>query len=213
VIAKRLAESKFSAPHFYVTMNINMDQAVASRAKMNEVSPAKISFNDMVLKACALALKKHPKVNSSWLGDKIRINHHVNIGVAVAVEEGLLVPVVRFADTKSLSQIAAEVKVAAQKAKDKKLQPSDWEGNTFTISNLGMFGVDEFTAIINPPDACILAIGAINQVPVVKDGQIVVGNIMKVTLSCDHRVVDGASGAAFLQTLQGLLEEPLTMLV
>jgi pyruvate dehydrogenase E2 component (dihydrolipoamide acetyltransferase) len=213
VIAKRLAESKFSAPHFYVTMNINMDQAVASRAKMNEVSPAKISFNDMVLKACALALKKHPKVNSSWLGDKIRINHHVNIGVAVAVEEGLLVPVVRFADTKSLSQIAAEVKVAAQKAKDKKLQPSDWEGNTFTISNLGMFGVDEFTAIINPPDACILAIGAINQVPVVKDGQIVVGNIMKVTLSCDHRVVDGATGAAFLQTLQGLLEEPLTMLV
>ncbi|WP_127131053.1 pyruvate dehydrogenase complex dihydrolipoamide acetyltransferase [Pseudoflavitalea rhizosphaerae] len=213
VIAKRLAESKFSAPHFYVTMNINMDKAVASRAKLNEVSPAKISFNDMVLKACAIALKKHPKVNSSWLGDKIRINHHVNIGVAVAVEEGLLVPVVRFADTKSLSQIAAEVKVAAQKAKDKKLQPADWEGNTFTISNLGMFGVDEFTAIINPPDACILAIGAINQVPVVKDGQIVVGNIMKVTLSCDHRVVDGASGAAFLQTLQGLLEEPLTMLV
>lgn len=213
VIAKRLAESKFSAPHFYVTMNINMDKAVASRAKMNEISPAKISFNDMVLKACAIALKKHPKVNSSWLGDKIRINHHVNIGVAVAVEEGLLVPVVRFADTKSLSQIAAEVKVAAQKAKDKKLQPADWEGNTFTISNLGMFGVDEFTAIINPPDACILAIGAINQVPVVKDGQIVIGNIMKVTLSCDHRVVDGASGAAFLQTLQGLLEEPLTMLV
>lgn len=213
VIAKRLAESKFSAPHFYVTMNINMDKAVESRAKMNEISPAKISFNDMVLKACAIALKKHPKVNSSWLGDKIRINHHVNIGVAVAVEEGLLVPVVRFADTKSLSQIAAEVKVAAQKAKDKKLQPSDWEGNTFTISNLGMFGVDEFTAIINPPDACILAIGAINQTPIVKNGQIVVGNIMKVTLSCDHRVVDGASGAAFLQTLQGLLEEPLTMLV
>lgn len=213
IIAKRLAESKFSAPHFYVTMNINMDKAVESRAKMNEISPAKISFNDMVLKACALALKKHPKVNSSWLGDKIRINHHVNIGVAVAVEEGLLVPVVRFADTKSLSQIAAEVKLAAQKAKDKKLQPADWEGNTFTISNLGMFGVDEFTAIINPPDACILAIGAINQVPIVKNGQIVVGNIMKVTLSCDHRVVDGASGAAFLQTLQGLLEEPLTMLV
>lgn len=213
VIAKRLAESKFSAPHFYVTMSINMDRAVASRAKLNEVSPAKISFNDMVLKACALALKKHPKVNSSWLGDKIRINHHVNIGVAVAVEEGLLVPVVRFADTKSLSQIAAEVKVAAQKAKDKKLQPADWEGNTFTISNLGMFGVDEFTAIINPPDACILAVGAIQQIPVVKDGQIVVGNIMKVTLSSDHRVVDGATAAAFLQTLQGLLEEPLTMLV
>ncbi len=213
VIAKRLAESKFSAPHFYLTMAINMDKAVESRNKLNEVSPVKISFNDMVLKACAIALKQHPKINSSWLGDKIRFNHHVNIGVAVAVEEGLLVPVVRFADGKSLSQIAAEVKTFAQKAKDKKLQPSDWEGNTFTISNLGMFGIEEFTAIINPPDACILAIGAINQVPVVKNGQIAVGNIMKVTLSCDHRVVDGASGAAFLQTLQGLLEEPLRMLV
>ena len=213
VIAKRLAESKFSAPHFYVTVAVNMDKAVASRARLNEISPVKISFNDMVLKACAIALKKHPKVNSSWLGDKIRINHHVNIGVAVAVEEGLLVPVVRFADTKSLSQIASEVKVYAQKAKDKKLQPSDWEGNTFTISNLGMFGVEEFTAIINPPDACILAIGAINQVPVVKDGQIVVGNVMKLTLSCDHRVVDGASGAAFLQTLVALLEEPMAMLI
>jgi pyruvate dehydrogenase E2 component (dihydrolipoamide acetyltransferase) len=213
VIAKRLAESKFTAPHFYLTMAINMDKAVESRAKLNEVSPVKISFNDMVLKACAVALKQHPKVNSSWLGDKIRINHHVNIGVAVAVEEGLLVPVVRFADTKPLSQIAKEVKEFAQKAKDKKLQPADWEGNTFTISNLGMFGIEEFTAIINPPDACILAIGAINQVPVVKDGQVVVGNIMKVTLSCDHRVVDGATGSAFLQTLQGLLEEPLRMLV
>jgi pyruvate dehydrogenase E2 component (dihydrolipoamide acetyltransferase) len=213
VIAKRLAESKFSAPHFYLTMAINMDKAVESRAKLNEVSPAKISFNDMVLKACAIALKQHPKVNSSWLGDKIRINHHVSIGVAVAVEEGLLVPVVRFADTKSLSQIATEVKTLAQKAKDKKLQPQEWEGNTFTISNLGMFGIEEFTAIINPPDACILAVGAINQVPVVKDGKIEVGNIMKVTLSCDHRVVDGATGSAFLQTLQGLLEEPLRMLV
>lgn len=213
VIAKRLAESKFSAPHFYLTIAIDMDAAVASRAKLNEVSKVKISFNDMVLKACAVALKQHPKVNSSWLGDKIRINHHVNIGVAVAVEEGLLVPVVRFADTKSLSQIASEVKDFAQKAKDKKLQPADWEGSTFTISNLGMFGIDEFTAIINPPDACILAIGAISQVPVVKDGQIKVGNVMKVTLSCDHRVVDGATGAAFLQTLQGLLEEPLRMLV
>lgn len=213
VIAKRLAESKFTAPHFYLTMAINMDKAVESRAKLNELSPVKISFNDMVLKACALALKQHPKVNSSWLGDKIRINHHVNIGVAVAVEEGLLVPVVRFADLKSLSQIANEVKDYAKKAKDKKLQPTDWEGNTFTISNLGMFGIEEFTAIINPPDACILAIGAINQVPVVKDGQIVVGNIMKVTLSCDHRVVDGATGSAFLQTLQQLLEEPLRMLV
>lgn len=213
VIAKRLAESKFSAPHFYLTMSIDMDAAVAARGRINDVSPVKISFNDMVLKAVAVALKQHPKVNSSWLGDKIRINHHVNIGVAVAVEEGLLVPVVRFADGKSLSQIAAEVKDFAQKAKDKKLQPSDWEGSTFTISNLGMFGIEEFTAIINPPDACILAIGGIAQVPVVKNGNIVVGNVMKVTLSCDHRVVDGATGAAFLQTLKGLLEEPLRMLV
>ena len=213
IIAKRLAESKFSAPHFYLTMAINMDKAVESRAKLNEVSKVKISFNDIVLKACAVALKLHPKVNSSWLGDKIRYNHHVNIGVAVAVEEGLLVPVVRFADMKSLSQIATEVKEYAQKAKDKKLQPTDWEGNTFTISNLGMFGIDEFTAIINPPDACILAVGAIQQIPVVKNGEVVPGNVMKITLSCDHRVVDGATGSAFLQTLQGLLEEPLRMLV
>lgn len=213
VIAKRLAESKFTAPHFYLTMSIDMDAAVASRARLNEVSKVKISFNDMVLKACAVALKQHPAVNSSWLGDKIRVNHHVNIGVAVAVEDGLLVPVVRFADTKSLSQIAGEVKDYAQKAKDKKLQPSDWEGNTFTISNLGMFGIEEFTAIINPPDACILAVGGISQVPVVKNGAIVPGNVMKVTLSCDHRVVDGATGSAFLQTLKSLLEEPLRMLV
>lgn len=213
VIAKRLAESKFSAPHFYVTMSIDMDNAVASRARINETSPVKISFNDFVLKACAIALKQHPAINSSWLGDKVRTNHHINIGVAVAVDEGLLVPVVRFADTKSLSQIATEVKDFAKKAKDKKLQPSDWEGNTFTISNLGMFGVDEFTAIINPPDACILAIGGIAQVPVVKNGAVVPGNIMKVTLSSDHRVVDGAKAAAFLQTLKDLLEEPLRMLV
>lgn len=213
VIAKRLAESKFSAPHFYLTLSINMDKAVASRAKINEFSPVKVSFNDMVLKACAIALKKHPAVNSSWLGDKIRTNHHVNIGVAVAVEDGLLVPVVRNADQKSLSTITTEVKTFAQKAKDKKLQPSDWEGNTFTISNLGMFGIDEFTAIINPPDAAILAVGAIQQVPVVKNGQIVPGNVMKVTLSCDHRVIDGATGAAFLQTVQQLLEEPMRMLV
>lgn len=212
-IAKRLAESKFTAPHFYLTIAVNMDNAVASRTRLNEVSPVKISFNDLVLKASAVALKMHPKVNSSWLGEKIRFNHHVNIGVAVAVEEGLLVPVVRFADTKSLSQIGLEVKEFAKKAKDKKLQPQDWEGNTFTISNLGMFGIDEFTAIINPPDACILAVGAIQQVPVVRNGAIVAGNIMKLTLSCDHRVVDGATGAAFLQTLQGLLEEPLRMLV
>ncbi|MBS1972958.1 MAG: 2-oxo acid dehydrogenase subunit E2, partial [Bacteroidetes bacterium] len=213
VIAKRLAESKFSAPHFYVTMSIDMDKAVESRAKLNETASVKISFNDIVLKAVAVALKKHPAVNSSWLGDKIRINHHVNIGVAVAVEDGLLVPVVRFADTKSLAQIATEVKDFAQRAKNKKLQPADWEGSTFTISNLGMFGVEEFTAIINPPDACILAVGGISQVPVVKNGAVVPGNVMKVTLSCDHRVVDGATGSAFLQTLKSLLEEPLRMLI
>ncbi len=212
-IARRLSESMFTAPHFYLTMSIDMDSAVASRAKLNEISKVKISFNDIVLKAVAVALKQHPKVNSSWLGDKIRINHHVNIGVAVAVEEGLLVPVIRFADTKSLSQIAAEVKDFAQKAKDKKLQPADWEGSTFTVSNLGMFGIDQFTAIINTPDSCILAIGGIAQVPVVKNGSVVPGNVMKLTLSCDHRVVDGASGAAFMQTVKSLLEEPLRMLV
>ncbi|MFZ9207555.1 MAG: pyruvate dehydrogenase complex dihydrolipoamide acetyltransferase [Sediminibacterium sp.] len=212
-IARRLSESLFTAPHFYITMSIDMDAAVAARAKINEVAPVKISFNDMVVKATALSLKQHPKINSSWLGDSIRTNHHVNIGIAVAVDEGLLVPVVRFADTKTLSEIGVAVKGFAQKAKDKKLQPSDWEGSTFTISNLGMFGVDEFTAIINPPDACILAVGGIAQVPVVKNGQVVPGNIMKVTLSCDHRVVDGAAGAAFLQTLKSLLEEPLRMLV
>jgi pyruvate dehydrogenase E2 component (dihydrolipoamide acetyltransferase) len=213
VIARRLSESLFTAPHFYLTMSIDMDAAVAARTKINEVAKTKISFNDMVLKATALSLKQHPKVNSSWLGDTIRTNYHVNIGVAVAVEEGLLVPVVRFADGKSLSQIGAEVKDFAQKAKDKKLQPSDWEGSTFTISNLGMFGIEEFTAIINPPDACILAVGGISQVPVVKNGQVVPGNVMKLTLSCDHRVVDGATGAAFLQTLKSMLEEPLRMLV
>jgi pyruvate dehydrogenase E2 component (dihydrolipoamide acetyltransferase) len=212
-IARRLSESLFTAPHFYITMTIDMDAAVAARAKINEVAPVKISFNDMVVKATALSLKQHPKINSSWLGDTIRTNHHVNIGIAVAVDEGLLVPVVRFADTKTLSEIGVAVKGFAQKAKDKKLQPADWEGSTFTISNLGMFGVDEFTAIINPPDACILAVGGIAQVPVVKNGQVVPGNVMKVTLSCDHRVVDGAAGAAFLQTLKSLLEEPLRMLV
>lgn len=212
-IAKRLAESKFTAPHFYLTMSVDMDSAMAARGKINEFAQVKISFNDMVLKAVAVALKQHPAVNSSWLGDKIRYNEHVNIGVAVAVEDGLLVPVVRFADGKTLSHISAEVKDFAQRAKTKKLQPSDWEGSTFTISNLGMFGIDEFTAIINPPDACILAVGGIQQVPVVKNGAVVPGNIMKVTLSCDHRVVDGASGAAFLQTLKALLEEPVRLLV
>ena len=213
VIAKRLSESLFTAPHFYLTMSIDMDGAIAARNKMNEVAPVKISFNDLVLKAAAIALKQHPNVNSSWLGDKIRYNEHVNIGVAVAVEDGLLVPVVRFADGKSLSRISAEVKDFAQRAKAKKLQPADWEGSTFTISNLGMFGIDEFTAIINPPDACILAIGGISQVPVVKNGAVVPGNVMKVTLSCDHRVVDGATGSAFLQTLKSLLEEPVRLLI
>lgn len=212
-IARRLAESKYSAPHFYLTMAINMDAAVAARPKLNKEGQPKISFNDMVLKAVALSLKQHPAVNSSWMGDKIRVNHHVNIGVAVAVKDGLLVPVVRFADTKPLTVISQEVKTFAKKAKDKKLQPSEWEGSTFTVSNLGMFGIEQFTGIINQPDACILAVGGISQEPIVKDGQIVVGNIMKVTLSCDHRVVDGATGSAFLQTLKELLEEPLRMLL
>lgn len=212
-IAKRLAESKFTAPHFYLTMEINMDKAIEARASMNEVSPVKISFNDMVIKAAAAALRKHPQVNSFWLGDKIRINHHIHIGVAVAVEEGLLVPVVRFADNKPLSHIAAEVKQLGAKAKNKELQPAEWEGNTFTISNLGMFGIEEFTAIINPPDACIMAVGGIKQTAIVKDGQLVIGNIMKVTMSCDHRVVDGAVGSAFLQTFKSLLEDPVRLLV
>jgi pyruvate dehydrogenase E2 component (dihydrolipoamide acetyltransferase) len=213
VIARRLAESKFTAPHFYLTVEVNMENAIAARKVLNAQEGVKVSFNDMVVKAVAMSLKKHPAINSSWLGDIIRRNHHVHIGVAVAVEDGLLVPVVRFADTKGLAQIGEEVKSFAQKAKDKKLQPSDWEGNTFTISNLGMFGIDSFTAIVNPPDSCILAVGGISEVPVVKNGQVVPGNIMKLTLSCDHRVVDGASGASFLQTLKGYLEQPVKMLV
>ena len=212
-IAKRLAESKFTAPHFYLTMEINMDKAVEARKSMNEIAPVKISFNDMVIKAVAAALRQHPDVNVSWLGDKIRKNNHVHIGVAVAVKDGLLVPVVRFADSKSLSHIAVEVKDLAQKAHDKKLQPADWEGSTFTISNLGMFGIEEFTAIINPPDACILAVGGIKETAIVKNGQLVVGNIMKVTMSCDHRAVDGAVGSAFLKTLKGLLEDPVRILI
>jgi pyruvate dehydrogenase E2 component (dihydrolipoamide acetyltransferase) len=213
VIARRLSESKFTAPHFYVTMDIDMDNAIAARAAMNASGEVKISFNDLVVKATALALKKHPAVNSAWLGDTIRVNDHVHIGVAVAIEDGLLVPVLRHVDQMSLSSISANVKDLAGKAKDKKLQPSDWEGNTFTISNLGMFGVESFTAIVNPPDAGILAVGGIKQVPVVKNGAVVPGNVMKVTLSLDHRVADGASGAAFLQTLKHLLENPVTMLV
>lgn len=212
-IARRLSESKFSAPHFYITMEINMDKAIEARKSMNEISPVKISFNDMVLKAAAAALRQNPDVNVSWLGDKMRKNHHIHIGVAVAVPEGLLVPVVRFADNKSLSHIAAEVKDLAQRAHDKKLQPSDWEGSTFTISNLGMFGVEEFTAIINPPDACILAVGGIKETAIVKNGQLVPGNVMKVTLSCDHRAVDGAVGAAFLKTLKSYLEDPVRILI
>jgi pyruvate dehydrogenase E2 component (dihydrolipoamide acetyltransferase) len=211
-IARRLSESLFTAPHFYVTMEINMDKAIEARASINEIASLKVSFNDMVVKASAAALKKHPVINSSWLGDKIRTNHHINIGIAVAVEEGLLVPVVRFTDTKSLTQISGEIKDLGAKAKNKQLQPSDWAGNTFTISNLGMFGVDEFTAIINSPDACILAVGGIKQTAIVKDGQLVIGNIMKVTLSADHRVVDGASAAAFLQTLKMYLEDPIRLL-
>jgi pyruvate dehydrogenase E2 component (dihydrolipoamide acetyltransferase) len=211
-ITRRLSES-FLIPHFYLTVTIDMDQAIAARNKMNEVAPVKISFNDLVLKACAVALKQHPVVNASWLGESIRYNEHVSIGVAVAVEEGLLVPVVRFADGKSLSRISAEVKDFATRAKAKKLQLPEMEGSTFTISNLGMFGVDEFTAIINPPGACILAVSGIQQVPVVKNGAVVPGNTMKLTLTCDHRVVDGATGAAFLQTLKGLLEEPVRILI
>lgn len=212
-IAKRLAESKFTAPHFYLTLEIDMDNAIAIRKQINSLDTGKVSFNDMVVKACGLALREHPAVNSSWLGDVIRRNQHIHIGVAVAVDEGLLVPVVRFADGKELTEIGAEVRVFADKAKNKKLQPQDWEGNTFTISNLGMFGIDEFTAIVNPPDSCIMAVGGIKEVPVVKDGAIVPGNVMKVTLSCDHRVVDGASGAAFLQTFKKYMENPVSLLL
>lgn len=211
-IARRLSESLFTAPHFYLTVSIDMEPVMSARESINAVTGAKVSFNDFVIKAAAHALRQHPKVNSSWLGDKIRVNHHVHMGVAVAVEEGLLVPVVRFADTKTLRQINGEVKAYATKAKEKKLQPSDWEGNTFTISNLGMFGIEEFTAIINPPDACILAVGGILEKPVVRNGQVVPGHEMKVTLSCDHRVVDGATGAEFLRTFKGLLENPVVLL-
>jgi pyruvate dehydrogenase E2 component (dihydrolipoamide acetyltransferase) len=212
-IARKLTESKNGAPHFYLTMSIVMDNAIAARKAMNEISPVKISMNDIVVKAVAASLRKHPAVNSSWLGDKIRFNHHIHVGVAVAIDDGLIVPVIKFADSKSISHISAEVKELADKAKNKKLQPSEFEGNTFTISNLGMFGIDEFTAIINPPDACILAVGAAKETVVVENGQMKVGNVMKVTLSCDHRAVDGAVGSAFLQTLKAYLENPVTILV
>ena len=212
-IAARLCESKFTAPHFYLTVEINMDKAVAAREQMNQVSEVKISMNDLVVKACAVALRKHPNINSSWLGTKIRFNHHIHIGVAMAVEDGLLVPVVRFADQKGLNQISSEIKTYGKKAKEKKLQPQDWAGNTFTISNLGMFGIDEFTAIINPPDACILAVGTVKEGVGVVNGEIKIVKTMKVTLSCDHRVVDGTMGADFLKTVREYLEEPVKLLV
>ncbi len=212
IIAKRLAESKFSAPHFYLTMEINMDNAMNARAQLNEVSPVKISFNDLVVKAAALALRQHPAVNASWLGDKIRRYSHIHIGIAVAIEDGLIVPVIRFADQKTLPQIAAESKELAGRAKSKKLQPNEFSGNTFTISNLGMMDIDEFTAIINPPDSCIMAVGRIKEVVIKKGEGFAASNVMKITLSCDHRSVDGATGAAFLQTFKKFLENPITML-
>lgn len=212
-IARRLSESKHTAPHFYLTMSINMDKAIAARKQMNEYSEVKISVNDIIVKAVALSLRKNPNANSSWLGDKIRYNQHINIGVAVAIEDGLIVPVVKFADNKSIAHISAEVKQLAEKAKSKKLQPNEFEGNTFTISNLGMFGIDEFTAIINPPDACILAVGAAKETVIAENGQMKIAQVMKVTLSCDHRVVDGAVGSSFLATPKDLLENPVKMLV
>ncbi|MBK6829084.1 MAG: pyruvate dehydrogenase complex dihydrolipoamide acetyltransferase [Chitinophagaceae bacterium] len=213
VIAKRLAESKFTAPHFYLKMEINMDNAMTARAQLNESSPVKISFNDLVVKAVAMALRQHPAVNASWMGDKIRRHHHVHIGIAVAIEDGLIVPVVRFADQKTLPQIAAESKELAGKAKNKKLQPNEFSGNTFTISNLGMMDIEEFTAIINPPDSCILAVGRIREIVVKKGDGFAVSNVMMLTLSCDHRSVDGATGAAFLQSVKKFLEQPITMLL
>ncbi|WP_017259856.1 pyruvate dehydrogenase complex dihydrolipoamide acetyltransferase [Pedobacter arcticus] len=211
-ISRSLSESLFTAPHFYLNITVDMEGAMAARTQINTVAPVKVSFNDIVIKAVAIALKQHPAVNSSFRGDKIRFNEHTNIGVAMAIEDGLLVPVIRFADGKSLSHISAEVKDFAQKAKAKKLQPKDWEGSTFTVSNLGMFGIDDFTSIINTPDGAILSVGAIQQVPVVKNGAVVPGNIMRLSLGCDHRVIDGATGAKFLQTLKALLEAPITLL-
>ncbi|MBT8260681.1 MAG: 2-oxo acid dehydrogenase subunit E2, partial [Bacteroidia bacterium] len=213
VIAKRLAESKFSAPHYYLNVEFNMDNAIAFREQFNSIPDTKISFNDMVVKACALALKQHPQVNSQWFADRMRKNSHVHIGVAVAVEDGLVVPVVRFADEQSLPQIGAAVKDYAVRARIKKLTPEEMEGSTFTISNLGMFGIESFTSIINQPNSAILSVGTIVQKPIVKDGQVVVGNTMKLSLACDHRTVDGATGALFLQTLKGYIENPVTMLV
>lgn len=211
IIAQRLSDSKFSAPHFYLKMTVNMDNAMEARKAINEVSPVKVSFNDMIIKAVAASLRKHPGVNSSWMGDFIRQNKHIHIGTAVAIEDGLIVPVIKFADQKSIAQIAEEAKSLADKARNKKLQPPEFTGNTFTISNLGMMDIDEFTAIINPPDACILAVGKIAATPVVKNGQVAVSNLLKLTLSCDHRVVDGAVGSTFLKTLKFYLENPVVM--
>ena len=212
VIAKRLGESKFTAPHYYLTIELDMDNAIASRKTINSLPETKVSFNDMVVKACAMALKKHPKVNTSWNGDTTRYNNHIHVGVAVAVDDGLLVPVLKFTDQMSLTQIGGNVRDLAGKARTKKIAPNEMEGSTFTISNLGMFGIQEFTSIINQPNSAILSVGAIEQKPVVKDGQIVVGNTMKVTLACDHRTVDGATGAQFLQTVRAYIENPVTML-
>jgi pyruvate dehydrogenase E2 component (dihydrolipoamide acetyltransferase) len=212
-IARRLLESTTSAPVFYLNIEVDMDNAIAARNAMNAIPDTKISFNDLVIKACAVALRKHPQVNTSWLGDTVRYYSHIHIGMAVAVEDGLLVPVIRFADQKTLSQISSEAKDFGKRAKDKKLQPADWEGNTFTVSNLGMFGIESFTSIINAPASCILSVGAIRQVPVVKNNLVVPGNTMMLSLACDHRTVDGATGAAFLQTLKNYIENPVTMLV
>jgi pyruvate dehydrogenase E2 component (dihydrolipoamide acetyltransferase) len=214
IIAKRLSESKFQAPNFYLTMEVNMNNAMEARKAINEVAPVKISFNDLVIKATAQAIRKHPEVNCSWLGDTIRYNHHINIGMAVAVDEGLVVPVIKFADNKSLSHIATEARNFAEKAKNKKLTPDEMQGNTFSISNLGMMGITEFTAVINPPDACILAVGAIKkELALLENGELTENNIMRLTLSCDHRVVDGAVGSKFLNTLKQNLENPVMMLV
>jgi len=212
IIAKRLAESLFTAPHYNLVIEVSMDDAMAARATINTVPDTKVSFNDMVIKACALALKKHPKINSQWKEDAIIINHHVNIGVAVAVEDGLVVPVLKFTDAMSLSQIGSSVRDLAGRAKNKKLGPQEMEGSTFTVSNLGMFGITEFNSIINQPNSAILSVGAIVEKPVVKNGQIVVGNTMMLSLACDHRTIDGATGAQFLQTLKQYIESPVTML-
>lgn len=212
-IAKTLTASKFSAPHFYLKMEVDMDNAIAARKAINSADGVKVSFNDMIIKAVSMALKKHPKVNADWMGDFIRYNDHIHIGVAVAVDEGLVVPVVRFADSKGISQLGEEIKDLAGRARDKKLKPEEMQGGTFAVSNLGMYGIEDFTSIINPPNGCILSVGQIKETPVVKNGQIVPGNVMKLSLSCDHRVVDGAVGSAFLQTLKSMIENPVTMLV